>query len=175
MSELRTKKKILREKGLEYEPEAAVLGEGKLFDATMPSLAPSLAEGEPRDLSTSVDANDMSPDANLATAVAEGEIRGHSVTMKKRGNRWVDPRTTNTFLTSSRVQLLDSIGFVWAIMPDRGSFDERLEQLRQFKEQHGRWPTSKDGTIGNWLKNQKKLYSQKDEKFMTNHCHKVRH
>lgn len=53
------------------------------------------------------------------------------------------------------------------------TWDQRLEALRQFKLQKGRFPSNKEGTIGNWLKNQRKLYTKKDADFMVNRRAKV--
>ena len=58
--------------------------------------------------------------------------------------------------------------------PERLKWDQRLDQLRTFKEQHGRWPTNTEGTIGNWLKKQRARYAKQDAKFMDTLYPKVR-
>ena len=82
-------------------------------------------------------------------------------------------KTKNTFLTKDRVMRLNSISFPWSVLPTRATFDERLEELRRFKELNGRWPTNREGSIGNWLKIQRKLYTKNDAGFMANKLWKV--
>ena len=223
MSELRLKKKMLRERGLPHESEEAdntakTPGiKGELDDAHTPDFTPAVAEGEAGDPGAAADADDKEeplgteraqndattsdvapagadashgaaaiktegepsdPEAAAAPppAAAEGGSRDPPVAASRETEPGptADPRAGNTYLTCSRVQRLDALGFVWSSMPDRFTWDERLEQLRRFKEEHGRWPANRDGTIGNWLKNQKKLFSKKDADFMANLCPKVR-
>ncbi|KAL7550604.1 hypothetical protein ACHAWF_013826, partial [Thalassiosira exigua] len=76
------------------------------------------------------------------------------------------PPADNTRLTRRRVEALDSLDFPWSVMPARMSFDERLADLRAFRERHGRFPTNKEGGLGNWLKQQRKLYTKRDGEFM---------
>lgn len=58
-------------------------------------------------------------------------------------------------LSPDRVALLESAGFTW-------STDEiwikRFEQLRAFYEAYGRWPTSREGSLGSWSFVQKRMY-----------------
>jgi hypothetical protein len=79
----------------------------------------------------------------------------------------------NTHLTEERVRLLDDISFVWWALPERVTFEQRLEELRAFREAHGRFPTNKEGALGNWLKGQRKLYTKMDADFMAKRCAKV--
>mmetsp|Transcript_22786 Transcript_22786/g.42942 ORF Transcript_22786/g.42942 Transcript_22786/m.42942 type:complete len:216 (-) Transcript_22786:715-1362(-) len=79
----------------------------------------------------------------------------------------------NSYLSEERLALLDSVGFVWSLAPPRMTWEERFEELRQFREQNGRFPTNKEGGVEGWLKYQRKLYSKKDSNFMLNHCAKL--
>ena len=119
-SELRSKKKALREKGMEFESAPLEEEEDDVVEGS--------AEAPPKKK------------------------------QKKEGGKSV----SNTYLTEERVAQLDSIAFPWSVIPARASWEERFEELKQFKETHGRFPTTKEGTIGNWLKTQKKLFTKQD-------------
>ena len=66
-------------------------------------------------------------------------------------------------MTSERVTQLESEQFVWNMQGHR-PFEVRLEQLRQYKEQHGhcqvpiKW--SENPQLGNWVHNQRKEYKR---------------
>jgi hypothetical protein len=151
VSELRGRKKALREMGLEYE-------------------LPSKEEDGVEDMN---DDNDN----KVATGV-EGEfemdITDAQPAPEKKKNRKVKPAAmSNTHLSEERVRLLDDISFVWWALPERVTWEQRLEELRAFREANGRFPTNKEGALGNWLKGQRKLYTKKDADFMANRCAKV--
>jgi len=149
VSELRANKKMLREKGLEFEqPLIQVDG-----DRTTP-------------VATAVGKTEETP-------TTTGETEQPPKKKQKRERKKQTPPTSNTYLSQDRVQQLDSIKFIWSIITNRATWDERFEELKQFKVSNGRWPTTKEGTIGNWLKNQRKLFSKEDVDFMTNKRSKV--
>ena len=152
VSELRSNKKVLRERGLEFEqPLVQPLG-GE--DKTTTAVA-TAAVGKTEETST-------------------GETEQQPPKKKqKREIKKQTPPTSNTYLSQNRVQQLDSIKFIWSIITNRATWDERFEELKLFKVVNGRWPTTKEGTIGNWLKNQRKLFSKEDVDFMTNKRSKV--
>ncbi len=83
------------------------------------------------------------------------------------------PKTGNTYLTQSRVQRLEAISFPWTVMAARVTWEQRLEELQQFREVEGRFPSNKEGALGNWLKEQRKLYTKNDVDFMINKRPKV--
>ena len=67
-------------------------------------------------------------------------------------------------MTQERIDLLDSIGFVWAMGRDQEwelLWLERFEELRKYKETHGdclvrrRHPTL---VLGKWISNQRQKY-----------------
>ena len=145
VSELRSNKKMLREKGLEFEQPL-------IDDGTTPTAAVGKTEETP----------------------TTGETEQQPPKKKQKRERKATPPTSNCYLSQVRVQQLDSIGFIWSIITNRATWDERFEELKQFKVNNGRWPTTKEGTIGNWLKNQRKLFSKEDVDFMTNKKSKVR-
>ena len=145
VSELRSNKKMLREKGLEFEQPL-------IDDGTTPTAAMRKTEETPTTI---------------------GETEQQPPKKKQKRERKATSPSSNTYLSQDRVQQLDSIGFIWSIITNRATWDERFEELKQFKVNNGRWPTTKEGTIGNWLKNQRKLFSKEDVDFMTNKRSKV--
>ena len=120
--------------------------------------------------------NNVSPPMKhpeLGTWVSK--IRGNLKKLQKMGLEWeadLDDDASgakkvvtkpNTYLTQDRVNRLNSIGFAWSTT---APWEQRFDELKQFKEQNGRFPTTKEGTIGGWLKSQRKLYSKNDANFM---------
>ena len=104
----------------------------------------------------------------------EPNVKVEGVEAASSSNKASDKeKKKNTFLTKDRVMRLNSISFPWSVLPTRATFDERLEELRRFKELNGRWPTNREGSIGNWLKIHRKLYTKNDADFMANKLWKV--
>ena len=151
VSELRANKKMLREKGLEFEQPLMPQ------DGTTPTATTTAAVGKTEEETPPTEETGQQPPKKK----------------QKREKKRSIPPTSNTYLSQDRVQQLDSIKFIWSIITNRASWDERFEELKQFKVSNGRWPTTKEGTIGNWLKNQRKLFSKEDVDFMTNKKPKV--
>jgi len=149
VSELRSNKKMLRERGLEFEPPLIQVD----GDRTTPVATATVGKTE--------------------ETPPTGETGQQPPKKKQKRERKSTPPTSNTYLSQVRVQQLDSIEFIWSIITNRATWDERFEELKQFKVSNGRWPTTKEGTIGNWLKNQRKLFSKEDVDFMTNKKSKV--
>ncbi|KAL7438389.1 hypothetical protein ACHAXH_007609, partial [Discostella pseudostelligera] len=148
VAELRSNKKRLRDRGLEFElPKHAEETETENHDDDDDTMM----------MPVSVD------------AVSAGETRGET-SMHPPSLPSTKPCTTppNTHLTQSCVQLLDAISFPWTILPARVTWEQRLEELKQFRELEGRFPTNKEGALGNWLKGQRKLYTKNDADFMMN-------
>lgn len=161
VSELRANKKLLQEKGLEYELEE--VGDPMLVaepEVVVPDVNAIPLLPPPEAAVANADVNAMigaEPDATKANS--KGAPKSYSHTP-----------SPNTFLSKDRVDRLDSINFTWSIMPVRVTWEQRFEELRQFKEQNGRFPTNKEGTLGNWLKSQRKLYTKNDADFMAKKC-----
>eukprot|EP00970_Alexandrium_tamarense_P016677 scaffold7117_cov199-Alexandrium_tamarense.AAC.1 len=83
------------------------------------------------------------------------------------------------YLDKEKMDRLDSIGFSWSMM--RGStagrappksFDENLQDLHLFYQQYGKWPSRSD-PLGNFVKDLRKSYSKKNEKFMKERAPKL--
>jgi len=149
VSELRSNKKMLRERGLEFEQPL------NQVDGTSTTTTATTAGGKTGETPTPTEEEQQPPKK------------------KQKRERKVIPPTSNTYLSQDRVQQLDSIKFIWSIITNRATWDERFEELKLFKVSNGRWPTTKEGTLGNWLKNQRKLFSKEDVDFMTNKRPKV--
>lgn len=70
-------------------------------------------------------------------------------------------------MTQERVHLLNSEDFVWNVQGHR-PWEERLEELRAFKSQHGSCLVpvkySPNPQLGNWVHNQRKEYKSLQEK-----------
>ncbi len=58
-------------------------------------------------------------------------------------------------LAAEREALLEAIGFTWSA---DGVWTEHFRRLEAFYRQEGRWPTSREGTLGNWCFVQKRLF-----------------
>ena len=126
--ELRAKKKLLRENGMEYEQQ--------------PEQQQEEEDG------SSTQEIEVEEAATTKAAEEEGE-EPKKKKQKKEKKKLVDGSSSNTYLTQIRVQQLDSISFQWTL-GTRVSWEDRFEELRQFKIAHGRFPTNKEGTLGNW-------------------------
>jgi len=66
------------------------------------------------------------------------------------------------YMTEDRIQMLNSIGFEWEV---RVGWDERLEELKQFKKKNGHCnvPSNYKANphLGQWVHNQRKAYKKK--------------
>ena len=72
-----------------------------------------------------------------------------------------------TSLSDERRAALDSIGFPWRLWTKK-SWDERIEQLRAFKDEHGHVNVpirrNEKQSLATWVDEQRKLYRQKHQK-----------
>lgn len=155
VSELRLKKKTLRERGLEFEPDAMDMEEG----SGGPTKGAAAMHGEEE---ASAQPQEQQQDAVAFAAVATEHTPDAAAAL------------SSTHLAQSHVAQLDQLGFAWSVAPARVPWEDRFEELRAFKEREGRFPNNKEGTLGNWLKAQRKLYTKRDAHFMANRCAKVR-
>jgi hypothetical protein len=168
VSELRARRKALREMGLEWEPPLKKAEGGGIEESNGDD------EDDDREASTSAEADAEGAEGGYAaeeatTTNAPSTERGGDDANKSK------PTTAmgNAHLSEVRVRLLDDISFVWWALPERVTWEQRLEELRAFREARGRFPTNKEGALGNWLKGQRKLYTKRDADFMAKKCAKV--
>jgi len=97
-------------------------------------------------------------------------------TLNKPLGYWVKHQRTHyskkkdglkTPLTNERIRALESIGFRWRLapprsMPPRIPWEDRLEELKQYKAEHGDCHVpqhySKNKSLGEWVSTQRKQY-----------------
>ncbi|KAL7534228.1 hypothetical protein ACHAWF_004763, partial [Thalassiosira exigua] len=73
------------------------------------------------------------------------------------------------YLTPERIQRLESIGFLWSMARPKAkpkSWDERLEDLRLWRELKGDFKVPRKEGLGEWLHNQRMLFAKRDAKFL---------
>ncbi|KAL7539283.1 hypothetical protein ACHAXR_009151 [Thalassiosira sp. AJA248-18] len=86
-------------------------------------------------------------------------------------NPTTTPTNSQKYLNPERIQRLDSIGFTWVMAKPKTkpkTWDERLEELKQWHNDHGTYKVPRAESLGEWLHNQRTLYAKRDTKFMTN-------
>ena len=74
------------------------------------------------------------------------------------------------YLTPERIQRLEALGFAWSLARPKAKakcWDERLVDLQQWYADHGTFKVPRQESLGEWLHNQRTLYSRRDPKFMT--------
>jgi len=73
-------------------------------------------------------------------------------------------------LTREQIGKLESLDFAWILAPKpriRYTWEERLEQLRQYHREHGTFRIPRtNGTLGEWLHKQRQFYNTNDERFL---------
>ena len=70
-------------------------------------------------------------------------------------------------LTADRIRKLDEIGFLWpSIDYAPVSWEGRFQEMMNYYEMNGRWPTQSMGRMGDWIQKQRGLYAKRDASFM---------
>ena len=73
----------------------------------------------------------------------------HNQRQAKKGNG-------HNRISSVQIAKLDGIGFDWGpAMAAEQRWDENFEEVRRFRDEHGRWPKKRDGALGRWCGNQR--------------------
>jgi len=74
------------------------------------------------------------------------------------------PRT----LTAERIEKLESIGFLWSVAEpkEKVSWEERFQEVVEYYNENGRWPSQSMGGLGMWVHKQRRMYSKKEKTFM---------
>jgi len=77
------------------------------------------------------------------------------------------PKRKKKRLSQERIAQLDSIGFAWSHDKQYKSWDERFNDLQEYKRVNGntRVPRS-SGSLGEWVHMQRKMYHKSDKNFM---------
>ncbi|KAL7535605.1 hypothetical protein ACHAWF_005212 [Thalassiosira exigua] len=154
---LRRNKKRLRAAGSEWEPE----DEEEDEEEATTSEADGAGRGKGKE------------DAATFVGGAGGGVAGARDDDDAR-NESGSLLVSNARLSRSRVDALDALGFAWNAGPRRAAWDDRLAELVRFEEDHGRFPTNREGSLGRWLKVQRKLYARGDEEFLRTKRRRVR-
>jgi len=80
----------------------------------------------------------------------------------------------NKTLTVERIERLNSIGFVWAIVGPKVPVEERFQELVEYYEMNGHWPSQSMQGLGTWIHRQRQRYSKKEPEFMKTLAPRVR-
>ncbi|KAL7531565.1 hypothetical protein ACHAXR_006126, partial [Thalassiosira sp. AJA248-18] len=75
-------------------------------------------------------------------------------------------KLTRRTLTAERLEKLNSIGFAWTIAGPTVAWEDRFQELVEYYELNGKWPTQTMGQLGLWVHKQRKKYSSNDSNFM---------
>jgi len=107
-------------------------------------------------------------------------LRAKRAVLRKRGVEGAEevppgkPVLSQT-LTADRLARLDALEFVWDASPGhvRLTWEERFQEMMDYYETHGTWPTQSMGALGGWVKNQRRLYTLRDKTFMQDKFYKL--
>ena len=103
------------------------------------------------------------------------EKNGHCKVPQRQGSLggWVTTQRSyyrkkeageKTPLTDERVAALDAIGFQWSVIANDECWHERLDELREYKEEEGNCNIpQKQGRLGRWVAKQRKLYRKRED------------
>jgi hypothetical protein len=88
------------------------------------------------------------------------------VTSQRTSHRKLSRGDLDHALTPEKIHLMDGIGFKWKVGPDVLPWEERLQQLVQFSQEHGHCDIPQyckqrgyDG-LGNWVCTQRRIYRE---------------
>ena len=160
---------------------AVAKGSGKGFDDSRFSdriafTGPVLALESIRQAVTTkvLDRLESSWAVNFGKLVKFKEKHGHCLVPAKyrkdiKLGRWVSLQRTEkklNILPKNRESALDKIGFSWKADLHEKSWDERYEDLKEFKKEHGHCNVplrdSNDSSLGTWVSNQRRLKKNRE-------------
>jgi len=95
------------------------------------------------------------PDQTLARWVKYTRINYAKLKKGERSNYLLN------YLTTERMQRLTEAGFVFEGAPPCVPWEVRFEELRKYREEHGRDPTKRNAALGEWVATQRKNYRKK--------------
>ena len=102
--------------------------------------------------------------------VVKEEVAANNDTTNNDSNTPTTPIANQKYLNTERISRLESLGFSWSMAKPKAkpkSWDERLDELKQWREDHGTYKVPRGESLGEWLHNQRTLYGKRDTKFMT--------
>jgi len=80
------------------------------------------------------------------------------------------PRT----LTKERIERMTNIGFVWVCSTGPNTpWEDRFQELLEYYEENGRWPSQSMGTLGQWVHKQRQKYTRREPKYMKERAPKL--
>lgn len=72
-------------------------------------------------------------------------------------------------MTEARIAMLEEVGFVWSVKRGKGrgkkevpppvTWDDRMEELKLFKQHYGHADVPQDSPLGKWIETQKTIYA----------------
>jgi hypothetical protein len=145
VTNIRYKRKCLQKSGLEFEVEEEEEGNDHLM----------LGGVEPMN-DFEATANILGMDLGTSTK-KDGVSGGGSTKLKRKKKR----------LSQERIAQLDNLGFLWSQDKQYKSWDERFNELQEYKRVNGntRVPRA-SGSLGEWVHMQRKMYHKNDKNFM---------
>lgn len=69
-------------------------------------------------------------------------------------------------LTAERIKQLDDIGFAWSVAGPKVKWEDRFQDMMDYYEQNGKWPSQSMGSLGEWIHKQRTNYARKDKNYM---------
>jgi hypothetical protein len=155
VTNIRYKRKCLQKSGQEYEVEEEEEEENDLLGGggmeTMPDFDTAAA-------------NMMGIDLGMSSSSKKKDGSSNNMKPKKKKKR----------LSQERIAQLDSIGFAWSHDKQYKSWEERFNDLQEYKRVNGntRVPRS-SGSLGEWVHMQRKMYHKNDKNFMAKRAPKL--
>ena len=105
-------------------------------------------------------------------------MREKMTIIKKKGLEFEEPKPGRLIaartLTAERIEKLNSIGFVWSILPPTVCWEDRFQELMEYYYENGKWPSQSMGSLGEFVHTQRQLFSLNNVNFMKNRAPKVR-
>ena len=80
--------------------------------------------------------------------------------MVRREHNRLNRGEGDDYLTADRMRKLSTVGFVFSTKRET-PWEVRFEQLRAYREEHGRDPPNSHPVLGQWVSSQRKYYNQK--------------
>ncbi|KAL7494531.1 hypothetical protein ACHAWT_007636 [Skeletonema menzelii] len=146
VTNIRYKRKCLQKAGQDYEVD----------------------DEEDTDLTAMSDFDTAAAAANMMGIDFGTTAGGTSNTRRKDGAAGTGkPKRKKKRLSQERIAQLDNVGFAWSHDKQYKSWDERFNDLQEYKRVNGntRVPRS-SGSLGEWVHMQRKMYHKNDKNFM---------
>ena len=126
--------------------------------------------GQEYEVEDEEDVADLPGLAEFDTAAAAANMMGIDFgTSPKRGaaGAATKPKRKKKRLSQDRIAQLDSIGFAWSHDKQYKSWDERFNDLQEYKRVNGNTRVPRgSGSLGEWVHMQRKMYHKNDKNFM---------